>query len=324
MKKVYDALRVNVHQTHRLVTHEDGRYLHAHKLLGVSVLGHFAYRLWYWWTHGPDVGLGLDDGSWATLALLMMHLSLHASSFQFALPARRNLAYNVIWPEMRWHSAFFAGRSIVVLLAMWLQRNGVIGEEAAYACRGLSVLLTMVLADVVTHFFKKPGAGGRGANATSSTIRDNPYPAWVPRWCRHVVALTYSTAQVFGTLMVLFRTEGAVFWTLLPIQTAPLLITLVKKGIIAPAGWHLWYSLAILVNYFFHPVYDGDARLMMVGNLVHAAAVIAVLRFGLRVNKYLLWSGVFAWGAVRAGFVPGLVDQVLRITTHGPWIVSHA
>lgn len=30
----------------RLVTHEDGKVLHMHKVLGIGALVHFAYRAW--------------------------------------------------------------------------------------------------------------------------------------------------------------------------------------------------------------------------------------------------------------------------------------
>ena len=290
-----EALKVDLRQAHRLVTHEDARFMHLHKVFGVAALAHFAYRGWLWSAEGPTTGLGLDDGSWATLALLAAHAALHLSSFQFALPTRRNLAYNTIWPEMRWHSMFFAYRSIAALLVMWLQQNGTVGAAAAFACRGLAVLATMAAADAATRHYRRAG----GPTAASSSIRDNPYPDWAPAWSRTALATAYSASQVFGTLMVLFRPEGPVFWTLLPIQVAPLLMTLVKKGIIAPAGWHLWYSLAVLVNFVYHPPYER----LVCADMAQVAAVVIVCRFGLRVNKYMLWSAVILWGAAVSGYL---------------------
>jgi hypothetical protein len=296
-----DALTVNVRQAHRLVTHEDGRFLHAHKLMGVVALGNFAYRGYVWYRRGADRGLGgLDDGSWATLALLAVHLALHLTSFQFVLPRRRNLAYNTVWPEMRWHSLIFAGRSIFAMGLLWLHRNGAIGAGHLYLGRVFAVMSTLVLADVVTAAFK-----GDATSSESKTIRDNPFPAWVPEEARRWVALSYSTAQIFATCMVLFREESTLFWTLLPIQMAPLLMTLVKKGILTPAGWHVWYAASIAVNCFFDPPVPVGGPCPSLQKLV---AVAALLRFFLRIDKYVLWAAVAAWGAH-----PDLVNVVLSL-----------
>ena len=275
--KMWEILKVNFKQAHRLATHEDARFFHAHKIIGVSVLGHFAYRMWRWAQFGADAGLGLDDGSWTTLCFIFLHAALHVSSFQFVLPSRRNLVYNTIWPEMRWHSAFFAMRSIVILGLMWLQRNGVIGTATTYLMRSSVVIMTMIAADVTTRAYK----------ANSSTIRDNPYPDWAPVWARRVLTTMYSVSQISATMIVLFRSEAPVFLSLLPIQTAPFLMTLVKKGLIAPSGWHLWYFIALLVNYCYNdPSFPITPRLRLI-----AASVVA-LRFGINTNKYVIWLGV--------------------------------
>ncbi len=301
IRSVSESLTVNVRQSHRLATHEDGRFFHAHKTLGLIVLAHFAYRLRFWWQMGCVPGLGLDDGSWTTLALISVHLALHASSFQFALPRRRNLVYNTIWPEMRWHSAFFAARSLVTIFIMWLRINGVVGAGVEYLGRSAAVLLTMVAADAATRAYKTQ-------QVVHSTMRDNPYPEWAPEWARRALTTAYSTAQLFATLVVLFRDEGHIFMTLLPIQTAPLLMTLVKKGIITPAGWHLWYSAALFANFLYHP----DYTIVQVGNILYLALAAITLRFGLGINKYVMWSGFIVWGGLN-GALPGLPPLSLSL-----------
>ena len=73
---------------------------------------------------------------------------------------------------------------------------------------------------------------------------------------------------------------------LLPIQTAPLGMTLVKKGIITQAGWHLWYTLALLMNYVhgYFVVHEVSRHMYW-----SCALGFAFLRFRYRVNKYILW-----------------------------------
>ena len=272
-------------RTRRLATHEDGRFMHAHKLLGVAVLASFAMRLWTCATGRG--GTGLDDGSWATLAWIGVHAALHVTSFQFALPARRNLAYNTIWPEMRWHSLAFAWRSVAVLALFWLHRNGLLGETGLAVGRAAAVMATMVAADVATWCHR----GGPTA-ATATTMRGNPFPEGTPVWLRRATNAFYSTSQITGTLALLFRDEGAAFWLLLPLQIAPLLMTLEKKGFVSKTSWHVWYTATLLVNY----VYTGSqlGPFARMPSLAPLAAAIVALRFFARVDKYLLWGAVIA------------------------------
>jgi len=41
--------------------------------------------------------------------MLALHcVCVYVTSFQFHVPDRRNLKYNVIWAEMRWYTLIFA------------------------------------------------------------------------------------------------------------------------------------------------------------------------------------------------------------------------
>lgn len=52
---------------------------------------------------------------------LAIHVSLHASSFRFHLPAKRNPLKPMIWPEFRMHNAIFATRNLLgAALGIWL------------------------------------------------------------------------------------------------------------------------------------------------------------------------------------------------------------
>jgi len=277
-----DMTNINIDQVHRLFTHEDAAFFHAHKILGVLVLGHFLYRMFLVWTFGhmffgPDLG---------TLIWIIVHASLHITSFQFIIPKRRNRVYNIIWPEMRWHTAIFAWRSLALMLAMWLTWRGVIHVSTLDLWfRGPLVLMTMVCADVATFV--------HGTN-TITTMRDNPYPRYANPTFVTWHNMFYSASQVLATLNILTGTRMEVpFMILLPIQTAPLGMTLVKKGIITQAGWHLWYTLALLANYIHAFVLEPWTAAADVPRLLYWSLffVFSVLRFKYRVNKYILWTG---------------------------------
>ena len=264
-----DALFINPRQAHRLVTHEDTRFGHAHKALGMIVLGHFVWRLFCWYNIGH---LGFA-GAPGMPGWLLVHAALHVTSFQFVLPMRRNLVYNIIWPEMRWHSLLFAYRSLLVMLLIWAEQTGWVPLYMDVWLRGTIVIGTMVCADVVTRVYKG-----------SPTMRNNPYPAYVPPSVARIHNTLYALSQLFATLNMLYRGHDLVFLTLIPIQTAPFLMTLEKKGIINQMGWHFWYTVAVGISYVYGLTH------MAIGNTVTPIAIaVAVARFGFRANKYVLW-----------------------------------
>ena len=110
-----------------------------------------------------------------------------------------------------------------------------------------------------------------------------------------------------------------VFLLLLPIQTAPFCMTLVKKGVITQAGWHLYYTLALLANYALAltPLLHGSSSSTEEGGIcsdcswctpipraMYATLALAFVtgRFVLRRNKYALWTAVIIVCAATAAW----------------------
>ena len=274
---------LNISQLHRLVTKEDGVYFHVHKILGFLVLANFVFRGYKWVSEG---NMGFDE-SMDTVGWIAVHMLLHVSSFQFALPQKRIKTYNIIWPEFRLHSMIFAYRSLVAMGIIWLGMLGKISVWSEVILRGCLVLVTMVLADTVTKHFRAKGL----VDTTETTMRTNPYPEWFPKnWIKYH-NLFYSASQVLATMQCLTSKDIACpFVLLVAIQTAPFCMTLVKKGVIDQTGWHVYYTLALGVSYLYGKF---GARL---GSFIPRwlywtiSLVIMVGRFQLNLNKYFLWS----------------------------------
>lgn len=266
---VKDAVYINPKQSHRLITHEDSKFAHTHKIFGVLALSHFIYRLSLWY----QTGNMQFTPTLSTLGWIASHAALHVTSFQFIIPNRRNQVYNIIWPEMRLHSMIFAYRALLVMLVIYGEQTGLVPSYLDQWLRGAIVMLTMVAADIVTKMYKG-----------STTMRGNPYPPYISKTFIDINNTFYSLSQLFATLNMLYRGHDLVFLTLIPIQTAPFLMTLEKKGIINQMGWHFWYTVALLIAYFYAITH------MSTGNTVAPLAIaIAVARFKFRMNKYFLW-----------------------------------
>ena len=281
-----DTFYVNPSQIHRLVTHEDGHFFHAHKIFGLIGLGNYLYRMAsqaFWGT------MSYDASMWTPM-FIMVHAMMHVTSFQFLIPSRRNRVYNIIWPEMRWHSLVFAYRSLLMMSILWFAWIGVIPKNMTPWIRGPVVLATMALADQITSYYTKIDA----IKETETTMRSNPYPSYIdPAWAR-AYNIMYSTSQVLGTMNILCRDMGSIFLVVLPIQIAPFGMTLVKKGVITQAGWHLWYSFAIFANYWYAKTMQRSTTDGL-ENFYTASVIFFTLgRFGLRRNKYILWGTIIA------------------------------
>ena len=272
---------LNARQFHRLITHEDRRFYHAHKIFGFAVLSHFIYRTWNWYVHGH---LGFHNDPYLPVWLIP-HFVLHLTSFEFHLSNRRNTTYNIIWPEMRWHSMFFAYRSLFVMLVHYLNWQWL---------RGPIVFLTMIAADLVTLYYKNE----------KTTMRGNPYPSYVPDYFIIAHNLFYSISQIFATMNMLFRGYDLAFLALIPIQTAPFCMTLVKKGIITQMGWHIYYTLALLINYYY-AMCDG----IHVTPFKILVLFLIIGRFYIKANKYLLWSVPVAY-------------HLYLLTSHRDWYMN--
>lgn len=288
-----DIFYFNILRFPRLFTHEDANYLHAHKIMGAFCLIHYVYRFGMLVYYGdsffrPDL---------ITFLSLLPHFLLHITSFEFHLPSKRNHTYNVIWPEMRWHSMLFAYRSLMAMLLIlwfpaWTHRIG----------RSGIVIGTILAADAVTEYYKRRNL----LESTDSTMRGNPYPKYVPQWFRHTLNLFYSTSQIFATMNILCRNEEMIFLMLIPIQTASFLMTLVKKSFITQAGWHLYYFLGLALNYvsvLYIANEDSDWFYRF------SVGIFCILRFGCNVNKYLLWGVINAILLSKTHFTAPMIEN---------------
>ena len=271
----------NPSQLHKLITKEDGHFYHIHKILGGIVLGHFCYRLWQWWVTGK-MWFGRDL---ETLAWIVVHAGLHVSSFEFVIPSRRIKSYNIIWPEFRFHSLIFAYRSLIAMVIMW----GIVDVRTACVARGLLVIITIVLADIVTQHYKKIGL----VETNDSTMRGNPYPTWFPKNLIPLHNLFYSSSQVLATMQILSSKDIAFpFVMLMAIQTAPFCMTLVKKGIIDQTGWHVYYTIALGLSYLYGSYGERLGRFVPSWLYWLIASGLMAARFSLRLNKYFIWGSV--------------------------------
>ena len=159
---------------------------HLHALCGLYVLCHALLRL-AWWVETGRCSFGPDL---TTLLCLLPHVGLSLTGMVFfPLPAKRNVASPLLWPEGRLHSVIFAARSYLACLLIWLSLRT---QSAAWLyLRGPPVLATCLAADWAT---AKYGSRER------TTMRGMPWGAdgGNPQ-LRRLATLYYSVSQLAAT-----------------------------------------------------------------------------------------------------------------------------
>lgn len=244
----------------KFFTHED--YYNVHKTLGAVSLIHFIYRFARIYKHG---NAGFDDTN--VYYVVLLHGLLSMSSMIFRIPTNRVKKQPMIYPEFRLHSILFALRSLIV---MYFFDNRI--------ARSLTVVGTLVGADIVTHFLKK-----------DTTMRGMPFSDNVTPAFRHGLNTFYSISQVMATMnMLLSKNIDSPFLVLFPIQIAALLMTCVRKGILGADGWHFLYTVSLLLNYI-RGMYFSVADIYGLCKYMIIVTLFCLLRFKFHVNKYVLW-----------------------------------
>jgi len=267
---------------YKLVTHEDR--FNIHKLLGVAVLTHFIFRLVSLVVRGT---MGFEYESQTRLICWFgLHLLLSWSSFIFHLPARRNQVKPMIWPELRLHNIVFASRSVLDALCH------IVGIGHLAFPRVFLAFAAMILADLVSNHYRKLEL------ITNTTMRGMPCPKTASKSFIDRVNLYYGMSQLFATAGVLnisrnWKTDVELaFLTIFGVQISALLMTLVRKSALEPAGFHFFYGVALGFSWLLAcwRYSETSSALNVFLRTVVGGYGLYYVRFHLNTNKYLMWT----------------------------------
>jgi hypothetical protein len=247
----------------KFFTHED--HYNIHKLLGITSFVHFIYRFALIYKNGVA---GFNNTN--VYYVVLLHGVLSISSLMFKIPSNRVKKQPMIYPEFRLHSILFALRSLLVML---FHNNSLV--------RVFIVIGTLIGADIVTFFLKK-----------DTTMRGMPFSDKVPIWFRKNLNTFYSVSQVMATMNTMRSPSiDSSFVILFPIQIAAFLMTCVRKGLIGADGWHILYTVSLLLNYV-RGLYCSNGDWWGMINYCSVVFLFCLLRFKFNINKYILWIAV--------------------------------
>ena len=297
--------------------------LNIHKTVGFACGLHFLYRLSMTRLDASIVGTELSlarigvpfvpsrddmgfDGSTLTAVCLAVHVMLSCSSLVFKLPAKRIKEGSRIWPEYRLHSIAFAMRSISLMALYWYEKKT--NSAPNYLGNAAIVFATIIAADI---------ASWSCAKNHSSTIQDLDAPPAM-RYFFSVMQFHATTACMFGLRR--FSTQFVYVWI---IQATAFLMTLRRKNLLPHGPLVSTYGIMLIYGFV---VATYDARSYGAWTTLNALSnTAALLRLGLRVNKYVLWC-IMALACHYARETPGFKQwwPVLHAATAGALVLLGA
>ena len=264
---------MNFHNLHKLKTKEDST--HFHKTLGFVCLFNFIYRFYLLFVNGT-----MDLNNSGGVVMVIVHGLLSGSSLIFHIPSSRNRAAPMIYPEFRLHSIIFAMRSVVCFFITYYKLHLFYKFAACYS--------TMLLADGATYYIsKKPSIK---SVESGTTMRDMPFDSRISEAEQRDITLAQSANQI-GATLYMFGNLDSCFSPLLAIQLAAFLMTLVRKSIISSNMWHISYNVSLWAGIFVFNSFPASFIVEMITSFY----IFKTWRFGVRGNKYIGWTMVFAF-----------------------------
>jgi len=231
---------------------------HIHKTLGLLAFCNFILRIYYAIVYGtsfPSFESKVFSGS-----CVLIHALLPIASLTIPLPEKRNFSGPMIWKEFQLHSILFSCRhvllTLITLLELWPT------QSRAFS-KGIAIILESVIKYLMIIGFIKVAAvitekyGDKEVRTTNAM----PYPGYLTEYEKTRIKCEYAKKQFGATIFAVFSGELASslnFAPLYAIQSAPFMMTLIRKGKCETVHYHRVYSAMLLYpKYLYHIILRG-------------------------------------------------------------------
>jgi hypothetical protein len=231
---------------------------HIHKTLGLLAFCNFILRFYYAIAYGtsfPSFESKVFSGS-----CVLIHALLPIASLTIPLPEKRNFSGPMIWKEFQLHSILFSCRhvllTLITLLELWPT------QSRAFS-KGIAIMLESVIKYLMIIGFIKVAAvitekyGDKEVRTTNAM----PYPGYLTEYEKTRIKCEYAKKQFGATIFAVFSGELASslnFAPLYAIQSAPFMMTLIRKGKCETVHYHRVYSAMLLYpKYLYHIILRG-------------------------------------------------------------------
>ncbi|KAG8458691.1 hypothetical protein KFE25_012889 [Diacronema lutheri] len=257
----------------RLITSHDK--LHAHAISGALCLAQLLVRWLLLFMTGS--AFAAAESAIFSVAALAVHALAPLLSLSIGVPAKRNMSSPMVWPEFRMHSLIFSTRHVASCTAALL-----LPSPLARVAQLAIAHAAMVAASITTERLGDPN------QRTTSAM---PYPPGVGASDVAMVKDAYAYAQLLATAQSLAGDAHLSYMALLAIQLAPLMMTLVRKGLAKSEHYHFVYACALAMPALgMASASTHNAVAMQASAFTLICGVVArELRFRFRFGKHLTW-----------------------------------
>lgn len=238
-----------------LFTHHDK--FHIHKTLGFFAVFNFILRFYYAIVYGTS--FPSFESKFFSCSSVLIHALLPIASLSIPLPEKRNFTSPMIWKEFRLHSILFSCRhaflTIITLLNLWPSQLEIFKNYKFYALvteallKYIAIVSCIKIASIIT---------AKYGDAEKRTTNAMPYPEHVKEYEIQKIKYEYAKKQFGATIMAVFSGELSAslnFAPLYAIQSAPFMMTLVRKGKCNSTHYHMVYSLTLIYPlYLYHVI----------------------------------------------------------------------
>ena len=261
-----------------LLTHHDPYHIHA--ILGLFVLFSFLTRLlniFIFGTAFPET-----ESKLFTYCSILSHSILPISSLLLPIPAKRNFSSPMIWPEFRLHSIVFALRHVIGTLmevtdswpnSLWL----------SILCKTSLIMSVVFFARLITQYY-----GDKNLRTTNAM----PYPEYISEEKQQGVKYNYRIAQFYATVHAVLGDATCAYAPLFGIQSAPFLMTLVRKNIISAIWYHRIYSITLYIPYIIllvRMIHGTQPTIAVLFVGIFIPLVVDPLRVKFLVSPMIIW-----------------------------------
>ena len=231
---------------------------HIHKTLGLLAFCNFILRFYYAIAYGTS--FPSFESKVFSCSCVLVHALLPIASLTIPLPEKRNFSGPMIWKEFQLHSILFSCRhvllTLITLLELWPT------QSRAFS-KGIAIMLESVIKYLMIIGFIKVAAvitekyGDKEVRTTNAM----PYPGYLTEYEKTRIKCEYAKKQFGATIFAVFSGELASslnFAPLYAIQSAPFMMTLIRKGKCETVHYHRVYSAMLLYpKYLYHIILRG-------------------------------------------------------------------
>jgi hypothetical protein len=192
---------------------------------------------------------------------------LPIASLTIPLPEKRNFSGPMIWKEFQLHSILFSCRhvlfTLITLLELWPTQSQTFSGEAGRSNKGIAIIFECFIKYLIIIGVIKVAAviTEKYGDKEERTTNAMPYPGYLTEYEKTRIKCEYAKKQFGATIFAVFSGELASslnFAPLYAIQSAPFMMTLIRKGKCETVHYHRVYSATLVYPlYLYHVILRG-------------------------------------------------------------------